>query len=169
MAAHLRWRDQVQSEETQGEFDCDLGIWRKNIWPLNYAPRICDSINTSLSKTNKQDTSLQRLSSGFCWRGTLEQGPAQTGVVPSSSHRCRQSSPCVSSQRPGEPLHEDPVVTLHVEAGQLLLQPTPTVCHSRAAAAPTLLSCLGQPPCYDAGPGRSLANSCVSAKHSDPQ
>lgn len=35
MTAHLRWRDQVQSEETQGEFDCDLGIWCKNIWPLN--------------------------------------------------------------------------------------------------------------------------------------
>lgn len=41
---------------------------------------------------------------------------------------------------------KDPVVTLHVETGQVLPQPTPTVCHSLPTAAPAQLSCLGQPP-----------------------
>lgn len=151
----------------------NLRLWSRNlewenIWSLNSYLR---QHKDSLVKTNKQNTKLQTLVFLLVrnsWARSCTNSRSslfQPQVSP--------ETPCVCSQRLREPLHEeDPVVTPHVEAGQLLLQPTPTVCHSlaAAAAAPTLLlSCLGQTQCYDAGPGGRLANRCMSAKHSEPQ
>lgn len=60
-----------------------------------------------------------------------------------------------------------PFHTLHVETEQLLLQPTPTVCHSLLVSPHSQLD--HSTLCYDARLGRRLGNSCMSATHIDTE